>query len=341
MAEVSSQSQEKPKRISMRTIARKAKVSTTAVSLALRDHSSISPKTKERILKIQRSLGYQFKGNRQDSGRSRRPSLEQIVYQTVGVDMREDNYAPFLTGIMAECRQLGVRLELDNVPGAEFVQLNAVRSAVASKRGVIISGRVTDKDIEVLERAGLPFIVLGNCRLTKPVHLVGVDLLESAERAMRDLITAGMKETILFVETRERNFEHEFLRDLIAVLQDLGISQEQISIIEAGQEFHRIDDAAKEVLGFLKPGTHVVCLEQRCADILSQSLRLASTDSLIGTCVASFVTNSFRLSLPSYRAFDVGAELCGRLAVVRLDEIQRHSNLPINSCLVRSPGWMD
>jgi len=324
----------------MQTIAQMAGVSTTTVSLALRGHSSISDQTKRRIKELQQSLGYQFSSRQTKSKQPRRPNLEQIIYRTVGVNMRVENYAPFLNGIVSECRLRAIKLELDSVPASDSIETDMPSLGSLHKRGVILSGRVTDREIEEVERSGLPYVILGNYYLNRPIHMVGTDLVDAAERAMQDLVNEGMVRTVFFVEIQDRPYEREFLRFLRGILLDLGIPQENIALVQAGAEFRNIKRAASEVLKLIKPDSRIVILERHCAEALVQAMRCASHREVAKREIVAFVNCPYRLLNFGYRAFDLGGESCGRLAVARLAEFQRNPNLPINSSFVRSPGWI-
>jgi transcriptional regulator with XRE-family HTH domain len=69
---------------SMRDVAARAGVSSTTVSLVLRNHSAISDKTRQRVLQAQRDLGYKLNRPAQELMRSRRPidrrKLDSLVF---------------------------------------------------------------------------------------------------------------------------------------------------------------------------------------------------------------------------------------------------------------------
>lgn len=323
----------------MRAIAEKAGVSTTTVSMALRNHASISSETKSRILELQHLLGYDFK-NRQVKASSSRPPLKRIIYRMVGVDMREENYAPFLAGISAECGFRSIRLEFENLPTSEVSKPEWNTSNAGLDRGIIISGWLKPEDIEAVERSGLPFIVLGNYFFNKPVHMVGVNLFDVAERVMQDLVSEGMTRMVFFVEEYDRSFEREFIRSLRGILFDLGIPMESTSVVEGGVNFQNMAKAKDEIVEQLKLGTHIVALEKHCAETVSHALRQVSGEGVPEPRITAFVSSKPRLPDPGYRAFDLNLELCGRLAVTRLIELQRNPELPPNSCYIYSRGWV-
>jgi len=81
-----------------------------------------------------------------------------------------------------------------------------------------------------------------------------------------------------------------------------------------------------------------VTLEKHCAAILSINLRDALRNGDAPE-IATFVSSRPRHSSPGYRAFNLGLESCGRLAVVRLAELQRNPKVPFSRSSIYSPGW--
>lgn len=241
------------KRVNMQMIALEAGVSATTVSLALRDHASISRETKKRIIRIQQSMGYQSNGRRGKGRRAQGSGLERVIYRIVGLDVWEENYAPFLDGILAECQARRIKLELASSPEGDFSDLKTAGPADGNNRGVILSGRITNQDVDNLSALGLPYIVLGNYRLDKPCHMVGIDILDVTERLMQELVDEGMNRAIFLVELIQRPFEKEFLRCLRGILLDLGISGDRITVLEAGAEFSGISAAADRLIASYRP----------------------------------------------------------------------------------------
>lgn len=328
----------KPKRVSMQAIAKKAGVSTTTVSLAMRGHESISEETKSRIQEVQQSMGYQFTGRRLKSQLPYRPNLEQIVYRTIGVDMREENYSPFLSGVVGECRQLGIKLELDNVPTASPPKDDSLVPGVASKRGVIISGRLSDKDIAHLEESGLAYVVLGNYFFPNPIHMVGINIPDLATRMIRRLHEQNVKRFVFFVEVANRPFDQEILRYLRLSLLDQGVARERISVFEGGPAFKDIAAATEAINAQVQLGARIVTIEKHCAEALMLAQRTFPHSGKDWE-ISSFVGTPLRFPMSGLETFDLGLEHCGRLAVARLAELQRYPGLPPSCSYIHSPGW--
>jgi DNA-binding LacI/PurR family transcriptional regulator len=173
-------------------------------------------------------------------------------------------------------------------------------------------------------------------------HMVGVryQFFDVAERAMQDLVTEGMTRVVFFVDEYDRAYEREFIRCLRGILFDLGLPMKNTVIIEGGVNFQNMARAKAEIVEQLKLGSQIVALEKHCAETVSHSLRDISSEGLPEPRIAAFVSSKPRLPDPGYRAFDMNLELCGRLAVIRLMELQRNPGLPPNSSYIYSPGWV-
>ncbi len=331
----------KPPVVNLRTIAKEAGVSATTVSLALRDDPSISAKTKERIFSIQQSMGYRpiERNRRVPSAPSNR--LDQIIYRLVGLDIREDNYAPFLHGIIAACREFSIKLEIGYASDSMESELPGLRASSSSKQGVIISGRIGDKDIDDLSRQGVPFVVLGNYRLSRRVHMVGVDVLDAAERVIEDAVAKGVRSFSVVVEDARRPFDREVLRCIRGTLLDLGVPAGSEIIIEAGCGFSNITKAADQVLARGGENSCVLTLEQHCADQLVMELHSRPPGKSKSLNIVSFVANTHRVRSRHYRIFGLSHDLCGRIAVARLIEIAANPRFPPHLSTVASPGWVE
>lgn len=160
--------------VNMRVIAQEAGVSPTTVSLALRDDPSISSITKERIQTIRKRLGY-HPVPRTRRSKARTPFLSKVTYRLVGLTLEVDTYTPFLKGVLAACRQRGLKVEMECIDGQGSYPIPTPDSH-ASQEGYILTGRLTDQHIDEIASLGHPFVVVGNYHTQRPCHIVGIDL---------------------------------------------------------------------------------------------------------------------------------------------------------------------
>lgn len=316
--------------VNMRLVAQKAGVSVTTVSLALRNDSSISQETKERIYAIQRELGYRVKPRLRNSASASAPKLEKIIYRVEGVRLDEKSYAPFLNGIIEECREQRIKLELDHAGSEDVEHFLANRDLTNS--GVILSGRLKETHIEQIQKSGVPFIVLGNYRFARPVHLVGIDLLDLAETIVSEIQRKGYESLLIVLERFEMPFEKRFFGLIRGLMGEAGLPTDGI-IIEAGTDSSDIAEAAQKVVALNQP-RQAILTSANCADHLAMELRLGAKKAKHAVEIFALAQSLRGSSKRHYHSIDLGHQQCGRLAVVRLAELIANPTMPPHQSLI-------
>jgi len=327
----------------MRTIAKKAGVSATTVSLALRDDPSISLSTKTRIREIQAELGYRPLTRRTRLNGNHVETVDQIIYRVIGVDLHEDTYVPFLNGISQECSERSIKLEFESgqknrLQADPHPQQKGVTSA---RVGVILTGTLDGKHVADARADGRPFVVLGNYTLADPVHAVGVDLMDAATSMMRTLHEEGMQKLAIVVEDTNAAWESNFLCYLRGAYLDLGYSSDFEMLVETGNGFARAGEAAEKILGQARPGLKILTLEAHCAQHLLIELQARRTAKSVEIPLVSFGDRA-KTSTQNrhYRIFDIGKAECAKLAVIKLVQLCTDPGIPPHTSLISPPGWV-
>jgi len=318
-------------------IAKRAGVSVATVSLALRDHPSIGQTTRERIREIVKEIGYRA-GHRNGGTDTRR---HEISYCTVGVDMRDVNYLPFLDGIAAAAKARGITLKLEAFP-PEASSLRALWPGQAIERtNLIVSGRLEEAHIRMLSDAGIPFVVVGNYQFETPCHMVSISLEAVCRRAMEEFRRKGVRRIISLVEVADRAAEREFLRHLLEAARDAGISESDCPVIEFGLDFQNAIPAIDKALALCDETSHILTCEKHATEclLLSPQMR-AMSDTIANDRIVAFATSPPNLPRFAHcRVFDLGAVTCGRLAVDRLLDLIARRDTPPSISHIFSPGW--
>lgn len=332
----------KTAKVSMRTIAKKAGVSATTVSLALRDDPSISHATKEKIREIQRNLGYQPNPRTPRQTQTSENGLEHLTYHVVGVDLREENYAPFLHGVSDECRRRSIKLELqcslEKNAAVEVIKTTMARPL--KNQALILSGTLDDSHIEAAGGIHGPLVVLGNYSFSSPVAMVGFDLMGATLSLLTDLKDQGMKKLAVVLEDPAASYERMVVRCLRGAFLELGYSMEDELLIDAGVGFSNIGGAAEAIIESGKSGLYIVTCEPHCAQHLVLELHTLNPAAAQRIPLVSLGDAGARRRSRHFRIFDVGKESCGRMAVFRAAELLRDPQTPPCTSLVSSPGWV-
>ncbi len=148
----------------MKDVALKAGVSKGTVSKALNKSWSISPALREKILKTCEELGYRMDCNIQDLiHKSKTGATRDIGFVIVEVDFSDLAYVQLLDGIVKGVDERHLRLSLIKLSGKEekiFDLPPVLRDRRVS--GIIVSGSLSAKTMELLTKLEIPYVIIGN-----------------------------------------------------------------------------------------------------------------------------------------------------------------------------------
>jgi LacI family transcriptional regulator len=328
----------------MRDVARHVGVSATTVSLALRDHPSISAPTKERILRAQRELGYRVNRLAQEfvshtRGRSAHPKLQHLAYGLVDRPFEDAAYAAFLNGVEAECRAQRLHLSVHNLE-AEPGPSGGGPSFQYGEMGFIVTGKVTDACLQPLMNEGAPVVVVGSYDLVTPVTRVESDMRAVGVACAAEILALGKRRPAFVVQDPRATYAEECLDALRSHLQRGGVSPGAVSVIAVG---HRPGPGVAFIEAFqrVEPSPDcVVALNIGVADDCYLELRARGLCAGGGVEMLAMVASEHQARLPGYRLLNAGQERCGRLAVQRLVESVEKKRA--DPCRIALPplGWV-
>lgn len=324
----------------MRTLAKKAGVSASTISLVLRNHPSISESTRRKVLAAQVELGYSLNRLRPRRKEFGPDSARALVYRLVGIPLREETYAPFLHGVMAECARRKVKLSVDCVPRHGVVSGREEQLASAGD-GLIVAGDIDDAEVAKLVSQGTRFVVLGNHRLTQTVNTAEVDLFQAATDMVEALLAKGHRHFGLVVEMKGRPYEATMLQYLLGILAFRGVTMDPRLIFETGPGFVQVGRAVDRVLS-VKPrrtamiATEVFCGERCVTELISRGVTVPGEMDFVSVINGGRVPHNPRLPV-----YDLGAERLGALAVSRLLQVnEQPEELPMRGVLA-PVGWLN
>ncbi|MBC2602583.1 LacI family DNA-binding transcriptional regulator [Puniceicoccus vermicola] len=196
--------------VTMKDIAREAKVSASAVSLALRGSPRISELTRTRISEIAERMGYRPNPLVSALMQSRRrPHQEQgfltgayLSFEEMAPVLREESiYAEFERGAMAEAARQGIRLEKFKVdsemPLSRIGQILHARGI----RGIVVSPLPPELEEIEWDWAGVSAIAIGPTLRKPALHRVMSDHYSNMESLLKACATWGYRRPGLCLET--------------------------------------------------------------------------------------------------------------------------------------------
>lgn len=176
------------RRISIKDIARKAGVSHSTVSRALRGSPLVNPRTAERIRRLAAQMGY-VPNAAARSLVTTRTSIIGLVITTLA----DPFLAEIVRGVEEVALEAGYRLFLATSNADPERELAAVRALAESRvEGVIVaSSRVGELYLPHLEALGVPIVLINQQREAPFIYSVASDSYQGAVLAVSYLMNLG------------------------------------------------------------------------------------------------------------------------------------------------------
>ncbi|MEZ5848872.1 MAG: LacI family DNA-binding transcriptional regulator [Geminicoccaceae bacterium] len=275
-------------RIDLKGLAQVLGLSMTTVSRALNGYSDVSEKTRRRVEKQARLLGYT------PNAQARR--LTSGMTETIGFvlgDVSGYYDDPYFAQLLAGMSEVLTRLNYDLVistRGAGGDPLGGYRRLVDERRvdGIVLDRtRRDDERIAFLLEAGMPFVSFGRSEVSGDHAFLDADCEEAGYIATRRLLGLSHRRIAFLGAPRGYMFNHLRLRGYERALNEAGLEIDpQLVTVTAYEEegsFH----AATGLLRLDHPPTAIVCIDDMAAmgavvAVRSEGLEVGEDVSIIG-----------------------------------------------------------
>jgi DNA-binding LacI/PurR family transcriptional regulator len=181
------------RRVTIRDVARRAGVSSAAVSLALNNRPGVSDVTRRRIMKVAEQMGWTPNMAAVSLSAARVNTIGLVLARPAPMLGREPFYMEFIAGVESVLLRRGYSLLLrlaDNVEEEVAVQ----REWWQGRRvdgSLLVDLRADDPRVGALSEAGLPAVVVGHPSLAGGFPAVWTDDAAAMHDAMRYLAALG------------------------------------------------------------------------------------------------------------------------------------------------------
>jgi len=309
-------------KITIKDIARIAKVSHTTVSRALNNKSRIHPQTKEKILSIARELNYQPNFFAR-SLVTKRTKILGLVITTIANPF----YTELAQGIETTARSLGYNIILcstDYELSNEKQNIDMLRSKGVD--GIIFtSAHIGDPNIIELAEEGFPMILV-NRRTYHPtvrekVDYVGVDNIFGGFLAVEHLIRLGHERIGIIGGSSESSVGFERLEGGKKALETYGLEAREDYFLEGDFLKESGYQGGKRFLRMDKPPTAIFATNDYMAlgtyqAIVEEGVRIPEEIALVGFNDIEFTSmRGIDLTTVGQKKYEMGA-----LAVKKLVE---------------------
>lgn len=174
----------------LRDIAQMVGVSTSAASMALRDHPRISGTTKEQVRNAARHLGYVANSAGRALRAQRSGSIALLVPNTGQHVFGHAYFSHLLVGVTAVSNENDAPVIVSTNPDDEHgvAAYERVLRSGAADGAIVASAAVADPHLPRLVESGLPVVLVGRFPALPEAVSVGLDDLAAAEVATRHLV---------------------------------------------------------------------------------------------------------------------------------------------------------
>jgi DNA-binding LacI/PurR family transcriptional regulator len=273
-----------PRKVSIKDIARLARVSHSTVSRALRSSPVVNSETAARIRKIADEAGYRA------SAAAR--SLVMGRTNTIGVvvtNIADPFVAGVVSGIEGSAEEHGYSVFLANSNADPDREVRVVRSFEERRvDGIIVtSSRVGALYLPLIERMHVPVVLVNNQHPSEFAHSIMINNVEASLAATRHLIRLGHRRIAYLGDRFGQQSDTERFAGYRRGVEEAGMQFSPELVVHGNGMPEGGEQAMSQLLALPKPPTAVFCYNDMSAvgvmrQIRAHGLRIPDDLSVVG-----------------------------------------------------------
>ena len=303
--------------VTIKDVAKKANVAPSTVSRVIADSPSISDKTKRKVRKVMKELGYHLNANARNLVTKTTKTIGIVLKHSARYSLHNPFFQEVLRGIGSYCREEGYSLCITTGDSESAIYEDVVKMVEGRQVDglIILYSRKEDKMLRYLLQKNFPFVVVGH----PGKHFRGVTYVDNDnEKAAKDLteflLLLGHRHIALFGGALEYDVVSDRLKGYKEALKASGLrfSPDYIKPLPYCRKEGMA--ALEELYALPEPPTAYIALDIDYAIILTGLLtrrNLAIPQDASIVCfnnyeVADYTTPS--LTTMDIHTFDLGVE---------------------------------
>lgn len=207
-------------------------MSKTTVSRALNGYPEVNVRTRERVLKAAKEVGYQANPMARSLALGR-TNVFGIIYPLLPTDLGDPMFLDVVAGMSAALEAVNKNLII--APVSPAAEQPAYQQIVRGRRvdGLVV-GRtlVRDERVAFLSKAKFPFVAHGRTELNAPYAWFDYDNEAGIRMAMERLLGLGHQRVALISAPLELNFARQRKDSFIAALAAAGLAADPRYLID-------------------------------------------------------------------------------------------------------------
>lgn len=238
-------------------VAKEARVSTATVSRCLNSPDQVSAKTRDKVLKIVKHLGYSPNFGAQ--------ALAAKRTNTFGAIVPTMNNAIFAAGLQAFQEELGrndATLLLASSSYSLKVEEEQIRSLVArGADGLLLIGTQRSKDVyNFLDDRQIPYVIAWSYQKNKQQSCVGFDNFQASYDLTLKAINLGHEKfAVISAPTSFNDRAKNRVKGIHKALEDKGFDTSNLPCIQCGYSIQNGSKSFKELMELTDRPTIIMC----------------------------------------------------------------------------------
>ncbi len=211
--------------VNLKTLSEELGLSQTTVSRALNGYPEVSEKTRARVEREAKRLGYSPNSRAKGLATGRSMIVGHVIPPSSRHEMVNPVFGDFVAGASQTLAEHGYGMMFARVGGAGEAETYRGLRTNGSVDGVILQGpTVDDRRIDMLDQLGLPFVVHGRSTgVGAPYSWVDVNNKSSFQRATEFLLQLGHGRIALLNGLEAMDFAHRRREGYVAALGAAGV----------------------------------------------------------------------------------------------------------------------
>ncbi len=207
-------------------------MSKTTVSRALNGYPEVNVRTRERVLKAAKEVGYQPNPMARSLALGR-TNVIGIIYPLLPTDLGDPMFLDVVAGMSSALEAVNKNLII--APVSPAAEQPSYQQIVRGRRvdGLVV-GRtlVRDERIAFLSKAKFPFVAHGRTELNAPYAWFDYDNAAGIRMAMERLLRLGHQRVALISAPLELNFARQRKDSFVAALAEAGLAADPRYLID-------------------------------------------------------------------------------------------------------------
>lgn len=324
--------------VTIKDVAKKANVAPSTVSRVIADSPSISEKTKKKVRKVMKELGYHLNANARSLVTKTTKTIGVVLKHSAKYSLHNPFFQEVMRGIGSYCRVEGYSLSMIMGDSEEAIFEDVFQMVEGSQVDglIILYSRKGDKILRYLLEKGFPFVVVGHPgKDGKGITYVDNDNEKAAKDLTEFLLRLGHRRIAFFGGVQEYDVVCDRLRGYEDAFTRFGVtfSSEYVKPLPYSRKDGLL--ALEELYALREPPTAYIALDIDYAIILTglllgKSLRIPDDASVV--CFNNYEVADY--TTPSLTTVDIHPYELGVEAAKYVIELIQHPQMIEKNVLI-------